>query len=229
MKIRQVKPKKSNSNYRLLFDSVKLGNLITKIHSATIRLGNNLEKSIRSFLKTHSNLTTDLDIKNWFFLDHNVLFKNKIITKKPDFIIVNHPKQIYYIIEVKLGSMFDTKKSDGEVNSLFQIEKSLKKYFLKNNLNYKSKIYFCSFFASNKTQIVNGLKKRLNSDNVLTGQELCRLISINFNEVIEKMGLGSETTYDNLVYLIEELFNIDAVANELQNYFKKINGYKKTN
>ncbi len=224
MKIRNVKPKSSSNNYRLLFDSGnQIGTLITKIHSATIRLGNKLEKTFNSFFETKSfhKLETSLLKKGWCLFQLNYKTNQLLSNIRPDFIFVNHQAKICYVLEMKLGNMFDTKKAKGELSSLETSNFQLKTFFEKRGLKYKHQFYFCCFFSSTKQEIIKGFKNKIAPKNVLTGKELCKLLGLNFDVVVSKMNLDPTSKHDNLVYLIEELLAIEKVALEIKRQTKE--------
>ncbi len=114
---------------------------------------------------------------------------------EPDLMIFYLDKNgrgVCYIIELKVGAAFDTKKADGEKETL-EICRSV----LGPKLPFITNFYLCAFHAKDRKEIVNGLKGRFNDDEVITGQELCDILSIDYNEVVEE---ESQFQRDNIIY-----------------------------
>lgn len=75
VRIQDSRPKNSGGGYTRVFGNEELGKLITKVHSALISSGTDLEKLINSILKSKGQLVENLDD----FLSNNVTHYNEII------------------------------------------------------------------------------------------------------------------------------------------------------
>ena len=122
VKIIDSKVKTTSGNYERLFGNKDIAYLISQIQSASIRYGNQLEKLIEDSADKKKSLILDIDS----FLQKDIVpQKPYLIPKKaikqsdtidflrsePDFMILDRKKKHCYIIELKLGNNFDTKKS----------------------------------------------------------------------------------------------------------------------
>lgn len=134
-------------------------------------------------------------------------------SKKGDLIILS-PKCVEgIVVEMKDGDTFDTKKSDGELQTL----KFLSEHY-SNDLGVKLTFAFSCFYVSNKQQIVTGSKSRFTSEQVLTGRDLCELIGVNYDEVVQERRIDGEY---NLNYFLASLLQIEDVKASL---VKKLSG-----
>ncbi len=128
-KIRNANPKTSSGGYTRVFNDADLGKLIQKIQSTVITNGTELEKIITQ----QSNVINDLDtfLSECNYKSDGVYLCSKNTTKKskyrldkhePDLIIfeITSMSKNCYIIELKDGDNFDTKKADSE---FFVLEK----------------------------------------------------------------------------------------------------------
>lgn len=116
----------SNSGYARLFGSQQLGKLMSRVHAAVIRSGNELEKIIEA--ETPEMLKVTLDVilgqKSFFSTDTQVVFQARMpgaagkYGETADTVIIDHKNQKILVIELKDGDTFDTKKSSGELESM---------------------------------------------------------------------------------------------------------------
>ncbi len=214
-----IKDSKDNNRstpggYHRLFDNEELGGLFSKVHAAVIRNGNELENIIIE----KCDCITDVDN---FFSEHQndgvYLIEKKVIKKstlksnqEPDFIIlkVDNENKHCYIVELKDGDTFDTKKAAGEKALLtnFQRDLSIK-------IPYTSSIHVCAFNQLDKEKIVAGFKNKISEDEAMTGMELCRLLDINYQEILTDRRQGAESNID---YFLESLMNIDLVQTKIK-------------
>ena len=65
-------------------------------------------------------------------------------------------------------------------------------------LPFITNFYLCAFHACYRKEITTGLKGRFSEDEVITGRELCQILGINYNEVIEE---ESQFQQDNTTFL----------------------------
>jgi hypothetical protein len=152
-KIASKQKEQSRSSYERLFftgdnseQAKKIGNMFTKIHSKSIKSGNNLEKFINEYVGNESSYKLVTEKREYFSQPSNLdkLFKtggDLIISKcfvplkyfnefsisctnktgvEIDYAIVKDSKITF--IEMKAGKDFDTKKSSGEVASLMKVK-----------------------------------------------------------------------------------------------------------
>ena len=218
VKIQDSKPKQSTGNYERLFANKQLGDLITKIQSAVISSGTELERIISAKLKENDRLVEDLD----YFINNNLHKENGlfVITKKafkksklikfssqePDLVVIknDHLNNKLYIIELKDGHIFDTKKADGEKRSMQEFENIIAK-----KLPFTTQIFVCAFNSHNKQEIHNGLKGRFSMEEILTGEEFCTLLNINYDHILQQRNADTNA---NLHYFVAELLKIKEIT-----------------
>ena len=204
-RISDTRPKNSSGNYTRLFGDEDIGNLISQIQSASIKAGYVLENIItqKSTLIPDGNLDNFVDEcierkHNGIFLSTKKMIKASkyhVESNEPDLMIFSLKKNgrsVCYIIELKVGAAFDTKKADAEKETL---EKS--RSVLGPQLPFITNFYLCAFHAKDRKEIVTGLKGRFSEKEVITGQELCEILSINYSEVLEE---ESQFQRDNIIY-----------------------------
>jgi hypothetical protein len=184
------------SAYERVFGNKKLGMLISKTHATSIREGTELEKILASKLKNTKGISIDQINKE------KRIFKNvkRGHTIKIDCLIEKGNKTI--LIEIKDGDTFDTKKVAGEIESLLVVRDYLKKQ------NKEVELYFCSFNVINHEQIKKGTKNLLGECKPMTGKELCNMINVNYDEIIEDR---KENQEENLNYFAQELKKIKEI------------------
>ena len=117
-----------------------------------------------------------------------------------DVIILDHQAQAAYVMEIKNGSTFDTKKSSGELASLMHAAE-----VVASVTGYRTSYAFRAFNQDDKDMIVKGSKSRFTLDTVMTGREVCALLGVDF-EVLRMQRQGDQA--DNLQRFIEELLRI---------------------
>lgn len=119
-----------------------------------------------------------------------------------------------HIIELKDGDDFDTKKSQSEKNTLIAIKKHL--YPMISDIFRVIACKICCFNQKDKNKIMYGLKKKFTISEIITGQELCNLLGIQYSGIINER---NQDANDNFYYVIEEVCKITEVktkVNELQ-------------
>ena len=127
--IEKIKGRRDNqppSGYTRLFGAGALGNLMSRVHGATISAGTELEKLIWAHVKQIDDLdrfiaeSLDGIGEGIFVANKKQVKKSKTINSKyePDFLGFDLTKRLCYIIEVKDGDQFDTKKASGEHTTL---------------------------------------------------------------------------------------------------------------
>lgn len=222
-KIRDRNPKDPSGGYERLFGIPELGALITKVHSASISAGRELERMIRDrvepiedldeFLRRglgpdSVSLATEKEIKRCTELDTSESI--------PDFIIFEQQgsHQHCRIVELKDGHVFDAKKVDGE-------RSAMQKFIERNSsrLPDEISIYFCAFNQDDYEAILRGFKQRINIEEAMTGREFCKLLGIDYDELVE---IRSQDTEDNTRYFIEELLLIPKIKQIIQEILQRV-------
>lgn len=229
-KIKNAKPKNSSGSYTRVFDDEDLGELITKVHSTSISNGSELEslilqhisneyivKDCDEFLqnfKTMNNIENDI-IK---LIPKKVLKKSKTLKPQknfnnknfePDFVIlkIDVNQQCCYIIELKDGFTFDTKKVIGEREHLELFEN-----YIAKQIPFATCIKFCCFNEQNKEKIKIGLKGAFEIDEIMTGIEFCELIKIDYSKIVE---IRRNDSIENFDYFINELLKIKNIKQKI--------------
>ena len=188
------------SGYERLFGNRQLGLLMSKVQSAVISTGNELEKTIADEITDTKGISIQKINKE------NRVFKG--IKDGHDIIIdcVVEKEGKIKLIEIKDGDTFDTKKVAGEVASLITAKAHLIK---SHNLKEEQvSIHYCSFNATDHEQIEKGAKGLLPKDSAMTGREFCKMIGLDFDKIVE--GRKSDQK-ENLDYFIEELKKIPEI------------------
>jgi hypothetical protein len=135
-----------------------------------------------------------------------VAFKGKGIVRSlgyeghADVIVFNHSEGYAWVVELKEGDNFDTKKSAGERQGLEMFAG-----WLATVTEYRVFFALCSFHQEDHTAIVRGLKGKFARDEVMTGQELCRSLGIEHADVLR---LRSSEQQRNLGRLANRLVEI---------------------
>lgn len=187
------------SGYERIFGNKELGMLLSKVHSTVISSGNELERFLASRLKITEGISIHNINKNErVFKDAKTDSSGKKHTLDVDCVIKKDGKIM--LIEIKDGDVFDTKKVAGEIESLIMA----KNYLIeKKKINEKDiSIHFCSFNARNHEQVKRGAKSLLPEGSAMTGKELCELLDLNFEEIVEER---KEHQKENLNYFTSEL------------------------
>ena len=194
------------SAYTIVLGNEELAKLITRVHATSISAGTELEKIIEDKCETLDNVDLLINNKNApqgvFLIPKKVLQKSKLRSpQNPDFVTLKTVKTHCYIVELKVGKNFDTKKSRAEYDNL--------KSFLDNIANqipYTSSIHICSFYETDKDAIYKGFKKKFEMKEILTGKEFCRLLEIDYEEI---MNIHKRHQEENLRFFKEKFESID--------------------
>ncbi|MEK9185148.1 MAG: restriction endonuclease [Patescibacteria group bacterium] len=198
----------SPSGYIRLFGIKELGNLMSRIQGAVISSGTELEKLIfervtkiddldQFVIKTLHEKKVGIWIANKKQVKESETIKSKY---EPDFLAFDLIKRICYVIEVKDGDSFDTKKSAGEYVTLHNFTNDISQA-----LAFSFQIYVCAFNANTREEIYNGLKRKFKMDEVLTGKELCALFKIDYNKIVK---IRTNDQQANIEYFVKQLLAI---------------------
>ena len=193
------------SAYERLFGHKQLGNLISRVQSAVISMGNELEEILADEIPNQKGISIKRVNKE------NRIFKKVKNGKDVNVDCVIEKNNKYKLIEIKDGDTCDTKKVSGEVESL----EAVKNYLIKKKKVPESniKLFYCSFNAKDHAQIENGTKHLLPKDiKAMTGKELCSLLGVSYERITKER---EKDQGDNLDFFIEELKKIPEVSEEL--------------
>lgn len=198
------------SGYTRVFGIEDLGNLMSKVQGTTISAGTELEKLIYARCKKIPDL--DIFVANLSAKTEGIFVATKVQVKKsksinstyePDFLAFDLIKRKCYVIEVKDGEQFDTKKSAGEHTTLKNFMNDVSQA-----LSFSFEMYICGFNANTKKEIYDGLKHKFAMTEILTGRELCVLFQIDYNEIVK---IRTADQQSNLDYFIEEMLKIQDI------------------
>lgn len=175
------------SGYTRLFGNSELGNLMSRVQSAVISSGTELEKLI--WERVSRILDLDLFVSGslistsdevWV-ADKKHIRESRCIRGQgePDFLAFELAKRVCYVIEVKDGDQFDTKKSSSEYAMLHDFADKVR-YALP--LDFQIRI--CCFNAQDRSEVYNGLKRKFSLSEILTGRELCALFRIDYDDIV---------------------------------------------
>ncbi len=228
-KIRESNVKNQSGGYRRLFNNKKLGTLLSKCQSACITNGNQLEKivfndnimelgGLDEFINRINNNCNEFSANNVYIATKKSIKKsNYRITyydasgnkreEQPDALIFNVANKTCYIIELKDGDNFDTKKSAGECEMLKKA-----KEILGPKIPFKTDFYICCFNNNDKEAIKKGFKNNFKLNNIITGEELCKIINKNYNDIINQRNNDAD---DNINYFVDELLKIEYIKQKI--------------
>jgi len=216
-RIRDARPKNSSGSYERVFGNAALGELISKVQSAVISSGSELEKIIASLVKN----IDDLDA----FLEQEVMPNGVLLARKrqmkqsktldfadsePDFMVFKRRRNIQtcHIIELKDGHVFDTKKASAERRAMHGfIERNAQ------HIQYRFQAHFCAFNQNNKDAIWDGFKRKIAHNEVMTGPEFCNLLEIDYEAIVARRRADGP---DNLEFFMSELIAINPVRRRLE-------------
>jgi len=204
----------SPSGYTRLFGIFALGNLMSRVQGAVIASGNELEDMIWERVKypiadldEFISKTIHTSENKTYVATKNQIKKSKSINSKyePDFIAFNPSSRHCYIVEVKDGDTFDTKKSAGEHITLHNFNNDISQ-----SLPYSTSIHMCCFNSPTREEPFYGLKKKFALQELLTGKELGNLFGFDYDEIVE---MRTSDQQSNLDYFIRAILAIDNIRN----------------
>lgn len=221
------KKHKTSGSYGRLFDDEKIGLVMSDVQSTAIRNGNELEKLIERYSNplTNSdtcNLINEIKsgtIQNGTYLLSKDSYRGTAIAipnHEPDYIVVqvNDANVKIVVVEMKDGDDFDTKKSNGEFETLTAC-----KNFIENNFEISTDYALCCFNQKSRQNIVRGLKHRFDEAHVMAGNEFCELVGIEYEAIIDER---KSDAADNIMELARRLADCDnfVAALEALGYMK---------
>ena len=197
----------TESGYERLFGHHELGVLISRVQSAVISAGTELEEIIANEIKNQDGVSIrKINKERRIFKE---IKNNKDV--QVDCVIMRDNKII--LIEIKDGDTFDTKKVDGEIKSLFAVRDYLVKCEKYKPENIQ--IRYCSFNAASHEQIEVGAKHLLPAGVPMTGRELCEILDIDYDGILQKRKKDQKA---NVHYFLEELDKIPDIHEKLRNF-----------
>jgi len=182
-RLRDTTPRNVSGGYKRIFGNAKLGLLASKIHSASVSSGTELERMIADAV--HNIPALDTFLRNQAEQEEGVLLARKTQIKnsaaldldggEPDFMVFRRRNgvQTCHLVELKDGHVFDTKKVRAEWNAI--------NGFIQRNACHiacRIRLHFCAFNQDDRRAIVHGFKGRIPLESVLTGREFCELLRI---------------------------------------------------
>ena len=228
--IKNSNPKQVSGGYERLVGNKDLALIFTKAQSIVISNGTELEKIISE--KSNNILNLDKFIEECdksniddgsYLCTKKILQKSnfKLPAQEPDFIVFevnSKSKNLCYIIELKDGDAFDTKKSIAEKEMLESFVN-----YLSPKIPFRTKYYICCFNQSDKNKIVSGFKNIFVLENVMTGREFCDILDINYDNIVK---VRKNDIKENFNYITNELFEIKEIKNKfLQSFRSHISEY----
>lgn len=216
-KIRESKNGRENGGYTRIFNNQELGSLFSRVQASVIRAGTELEKIVFNCnIENLDEFLTNADSNSLpdgqlFIADKKCVRNSNILRTdhQPDGVIFIITNRLCKIIELKDGDTFDTKKSDGELETLQKM-----KQIIGERTSFRAEYYLCSFNASTKEEIVKGLKGRFDLNNVMTGRELCSILNLNYQTIVDARKQDGE---DNIDFFLDELLKINEIREKVIN------------
>jgi hypothetical protein len=202
--------------YTRLFGDPQVGRLLSRVQSAVIRAGTELEQVVIDLAQTVDDvdqfLSADIIPEGVYVVSKKQLKKSKVLNYagvEPDFVVFQRDgkKQHCYLVELKDGDNFDTKKAAGEKASMQSFLTAIAPH-----IQFTMSVHFCCFNRTSRQEIVAGFKKKITLQEAMTGPEFCELLGIDYDGVLMKR---KEHQEENLKYFIEQLLEIDAVKSML--------------
>jgi hypothetical protein len=205
MLIEDRKPKgdtKDSGYYRLLGHE-PLANLIRKAQSCVIGNGNELENKVLQYSSASNKFNKqhldefNLDTSSAFIVQMKVPTPNSSQKKNVAVDCVAITNEEIFLIELKDGSNFDTKKSAGEVASL---NKACSIVSSRDPRNRKCTPKIVFWNAQSLKEV--SFKVKGADDMLMLGQEFCSTFGVDFNKINSERKQDAER---NLQYFVEQL------------------------
>lgn len=214
VRIEESKPGRRDGGYARLFNDADVGSLVSRVHATSIRAGTELEHIIRREALANGTAIEDLDeflsngVDGVFIADKSVIKKSTGVQfpgAEPDYLVFvrDGAKRECFVLELKDGDQFDTKKSSGEVGNLTAFSTNVG-----SRLPYATSIKVCSFNQEDKQAIVIGFKQAIDEHMVWTGREFCRLMGFDFDAIVNERKADAD---DNRRFLVEQMLNVPAL------------------
>jgi hypothetical protein len=223
MKIKDTKLGRKDGGYTRVLGNKELGALISRVHSASISSGHELEKIISEksglfLVKTVGEMESLLANgekfkKEIYIIPKKIVKKSKFKLEKhePDFLIIKKKDRKLYITELKDGDAFDTKKSAGEVEALRAFKNHI-------NVPYTKILLVCCFNQTDRKKIIQGFKNQIKLSEAFTGQEFCELIGIDYQTIVKER--NEKYPKENIQFFCEELLKIEECRKIIEGILK---------
>lgn len=185
-RIEDGKPGRRGRGYYRLFNDAELSALMSRIHGAVISAGHELERLISAEAPTLDDLDMFLDNgdEGVFLVTKKAIKASRRLRfpgSEPDYLIFDREgrRRLCYVVELKDGDMFDTKKARGEVQSLREFVRQIGAA-----IPYRTDYRVCSFNQMDRQAIADGFKREVDIDHVWTGRDLCALLDIDYDAMV---------------------------------------------
>lgn len=223
-KIEDSQPKTTAGGYERLVGDKDMAEIFTRAQSATIRNGSELEKIISDRADTIGNLDDFLEAcDNGVIIDGSYLCGKSTVKKssyklnghEPDFIafVVDGAKKLCYVVELKDGDNFDTKKSAAEREML-----EIFVNHIAPKIQFATRFYICCFNQPDKEKIVTGFKRVFDEDEVMTGREFCDILEIDYDDIVRTR---RRDTLENFDYVANRMFDIEGVRDVFSSRYRE--------
>lgn len=220
--IKDSKPGRRDGSYTRIFDDSDIGAMLSQVHATSIRAGTELEKLIQKHAKDNEILIPDLDaflklannFEGVFLADKKVIRKAQTISAsaQPDYLVFDQRqgKRRCYVVELKDGDVFDTKKTDGEIDALNNFMQVAAR-----RIEYSLEIRVCSFNQQDKGAIANGFKNRIDVSEVWTGSEFCEMLGIDYHAILSERREHAASNREWLVSSMMHIPELRQIAREM--------------
>ena len=223
-RIENSKVKETSGGYHRIFDNKLLGNLISRVHATSISAGTELEKLVMERVQnTIENLDEFLHQtagQDGVFVASKKQVKNcksfdNSKKAEPDMVVFRRQagKSRCYVIELKDGHIFDTKKASAEHAMLHN--------FVERNgprIQYTTSCHICCFNTEDTEAIYHGFKKKIPRHEILTGGELSDLLEIDYQEILSVRKKDGE---QNIMFFIKELLKIEKIRGYIRDFLNE--------
>ena len=216
-RLRDANPKNTSGSYERLFGNAALGDLASKVQSAVISSGSELEAMIAASVPNIPDLDAFLEQEImpegvWLVRKRQIKQSNTLnfAGSEPDFMVFKRRGgvQACHIIELKDGHVFDTKKASAERQAMHGfIERNAQ------HIQYRFRAHFCAFNQDDRQAIWDGFKRRIAHEEAMTGREFCELLEIDYDAIVKRR---QTDCYDNCEYFVEEVLKIEPVRLRVQ-------------
>lgn len=215
-RMRNAQPKDTSGSYERLFGNADLGALVSKVQSAVIASGYELEKLIVAEVTQIPNLDAllrqEVMLNGVQLARKNQIKQSEIVNfdrPAPDFMVFKRRNDVQtcHIIELKDGHVFDTKKARAEREAM--------QNFIELNaehIPYELQVHFCAFNQNDRRAIYDGFKQCIAIEEAMTGREFCELLEIDYDAIVEARRVDGP---DNVEFLLSELVNIEPIRQRL--------------
>ncbi len=207
--IENSKGRIEGGGYERLFGNQKLGHLLSRVQATVISSGTELEKLIVSHCKTIQDVDAFLSTEfesGTYVISKAVIKKSSLRSNlEPDILIfkIEGSKHHCFIIELKDGDTFDTKKAEGEKSLLLKFQNHIS-----SKIRFTTSVHVCCFNQLEKNEIVRGFKNKITKEMAMTGLELCIILDLDYANIVTSR---IHQQIQNTNYFINQLLEIPIV------------------